>query len=128
MYNSLWYYSLTKPELCPPDSIFAPIWSVLYATMIISIIIYTLSFGKNKFFGYLYFIVQASLNLIWPFAFFYLKNVVLAFFIIILLDILVILTISRFYRVSKIAAILLVPYFVWIIFATYLNFGYLILN
>ena len=83
MYNSLWYYSLTKPELCPPDSIFA---------------------------------------------FFYLKNVVLAFFIIILLDILVILTISRFYRVSKMAAILLVPYFVWIIFATYLNFGYLILN
>ena len=49
MYNSLWYYSLTKPELCPPDSIFAPVWSVLYATMIISIITYTLSFGKNKF-------------------------------------------------------------------------------
>lgn len=128
MYNSSWYYSLTKPELCPPDGIFTPVWSILYVTMVLSIIIYTISFGKNKFFGYLYFIAQTSLNLIWPFAFFYLKNITLAFFIIILLAILVALTISRFYRVSKIAAILLVPYFIWIIFATYLNLGYLILN
>lgn len=128
MFKSVWYYNLTKPPLAPPDWIFPPVWSILYFSMLVALLLYLFKLAQNKKSGYIYFIAQLFLNLLWTPAFFYLQNIVLALIVIILLDIFVILTIKSFYKVSKISCLILIPYLVWILFATYLNIGYLVLN
>ena len=128
MFKSVWYYNLTKPPLAPPDWIFPPVWSILYFSMLVALLLYLFKPSQNKKSGYIYFIAQLILNLLWTPAFFYLQNIVLALIVIILLDIFVILTIKSFYKVSKISALILIPYLVWILFATYLNIGYFVLN
>ena len=128
MFKSVWYYNLTKPPLAPPDWIFPPVWSILYFSMLVALLLYLFKPTQNKKSGYIYFAVQLILNLLWAPVFFYLKNMFLALIVIILLDIFVILTIKSFYKVSKISSLILIPYLIWILFATYLNIGYLVLN
>ena len=128
MFNSNWYNSLIKPPMSPPNSIFAPVWGVLYVLMLISLIIYIKEQKTNKLSGYIYFSIQLFLNIIWSPIFFGAKSILGGLVVIILLDIFVILTLKKFYNVSKLSAILLIPYLIWILFATYLNIGYLILN
>lgn len=129
MYNTFWYDTLAKPFLTPPPEVFAPAWIILYITIIVSLIIFTLTkTRKNKTIGYFYFLIQLLLNIAWTPVFFYMENIILALIIIILLDIFVFFTIKEFYKISYIAAGILIPYFIWIIFATYLNIGILILN
>ena len=128
MYNSEWYNSLTKPVFSPPDWVFAPVWMVLYTLLFISFIIYVSKKEKDKTRGFVWFILQLVFNIAWSPAFFFYENMCLALVIVFLLDIAVFMTIKEFYRVSKVASYLLFPYFVWVLFATYLNAGYIILN
>ena len=128
MFKSVWYYNLTKPPLAPPDWIFPPVWSILYFTILTALLLYIFTPVQYKKSGYIYFIAQLILNFLWTPTFFYLQNIVLALIVIILLDIFVILTIKSFYKVSKISGLILMPYLLWILFATYLNIGYLVLN
>lgn len=128
MFTSSWYYNLTKPPLAPPDWIFPPVWSILYFSILVALLLYLFKPAQNKKSGYIYFIAQLFLNLLWAPVFFYLKNMFLALIVIILLDIFVILTIKSFYKVSKISGLILIPYLIWILSATYLNIGYLVLN
>lgn len=128
MLDYIWYFSLTKPYLTPPAWIFAPVWSFLYLTIAFSFVLYFLKKDENKGLGYLYFLVQMILNLIWTPVFFGTKNILLALIVIILMDVFIILTIKKFYEVKKFAGLILIPYLIWTLFATYLNFGYFILN
>ena len=128
MFKSVWYYNLLKPPFAPPDWIFVPVWSVLYFTLFLALLLYIYKPAHNKKSGYIYFSTQLILNLMWTPVFFYLKNIIWALIVLILLDIFLILTIKSFYNVSKISALILIPYLIWILFATYLNIGYLILN
>lgn len=128
MLDYIWYFSLTKPYLTPPAWIFAPVWSFLYLTIAFSFVLYFLKKDENKGLGYLYFLVQMILNLIWTPVFFGTKNILLALIVIILMDVFIILTIKKFYEVRKFAGLILIPYLIWTFFATYLNFGYFILN
>lgn len=129
MYNSIWYNNLNKPFLSPPNYIFKPVWGVLYILIFSALLVYIFKPSeKNKIAGYIYFVMQLLLNIIWSPAFFFLQKIGLALVIIIFLDIFTALTVKSFYSVSKAAGILLIPYLIWILFATYLNFVYLILN
>jgi len=124
-----WYKTLIQPSFQPPSWLFQPVWIILYILMSISLFIYIKEFSiKNKTWGYILFFVQLLLNFSWSPIFFMMKNITLALIIIILLDIVVLLNIIEFNKISKLASKLLIPYFIWIIFATYLNWGYLILN
>ena len=105
MFKSVLYYNLTKPPLAPPDWIFPPVWSILYFSMLVALLLYLFKPAQNKKSGYIYFAVQLILNLLWAIVFFYLKNMFLALIVIILLDIFVILTIKSFYKVSKISGL-----------------------
>ncbi len=125
----IWYESLNKPFLTPPSWVFAPAWIFLYILILASFFTYVYSNSeKNKFRGYLFFTLQLLLNFAWSPVFFHLHDIRLSFAIICLLLIFLILTIIAFYKISKIAAALLVPYFVWVCFAIYLNYGVLSLN
>jgi len=124
-----WYHTLNKPAFNPPDWLFAPVWTVLYITIALSLIIYLRNGHlKEKSAGIIAFLAQLFLNLIWAPTFFANQNINGAFAIIILLIFAILITIILFYKHSKVAAILLLPYFVWTCFAAYLNFEILRLN
>ena len=128
MYNSLWFDSVIKPPLAPPDSLFSPVWIFLYITIFVALVLYIRKPKEFKESGYIYFGIQLFLNIIWSPVFFAAKNIGAALFVIVLLDIFVILMVRKFYSVSRAAGLILVPYLIWILFATYLNAGYFLLN
>lgn len=129
MIDYSWYNSLIQPSLKPPAWLFSPVWIILYALMGLSLFIYIKEYSiKSKAWGYIVFFVQLLVNLSWSPVFFGLKNIGFALALIILLDILVLINIFEFSKISKMAGKLLIPYFIWILFATYLNVGYFILN
>jgi tryptophan-rich sensory protein len=125
-----WYLTLEKPTFAPPNWIFGPVWISLYFLMGVSL--YTVwkdelkSKTRNAFFVVLG--IQLVLNALWSFLFFGLNSPLLGLLDIILLDIMVIVTIIYAKSLSKVAMILLIPYLVWIIFASFLNFMIFLLN
>lgn len=129
MFDFNWYQNLIQPPLAPPAWVFAPVWTVLYISMGVALFLFArkISFDK-KTWGYVLFFTQLLVNLSWTPAFFGVKNIGLALAIVILLDILVLLNIMEFWKISKTASRILIPYFIWILFATYLNIGILVLN
>ena len=127
--NLIWYNSLNKPTLNPPNGIFAPMWGVIYLLMFISfwLMIYS-NTNVDKKPAIILFIIQLLLNLSWSPVFFYFHNIKFAFVIIILLTIFLLLTIVAFFKISKNSGYLLIPYLLWLLFAVYLNFEIIRLN
>ncbi|MFH1637881.1 MAG: TspO/MBR family protein [Candidatus Woesearchaeota archaeon] len=125
-----WYTSLVKPFFNPPNWIFGPVWTFLYILMGVSAyIVCSKGWKKTKVkiaLGVFFF--QLLLNMAWSILFFGLQSPLLAFIEIILLWGAILATIILFYRVSKTAAYLLLPYILWVSFAVVLNFSLLILN
>ena len=129
MPNFDWFANLNKPKFSPPDWLFAPVWSVLYVMIFLSLVFFVRTGNlAHKILPIAFFVAQLVLNLCWSPVFFGMKNIQLAFVIIVLMWICILGTIVTFYPHSKVAALLLVPYFIWVSFAVYLNFSYLLLN
>ena len=129
MFDLTWYDTLNLPPLTPPGWIFAPVWTILYISMLVSLIIYaTKPSNINKEWGFTLFFIQIILNLCWTPAFFCMESPALGLAIIAILDIIVLWNIISFNKVSKSAGRTLIPYFIWILYATYLNTGIFILN
>jgi len=127
---STWYASLKKPSYGPPDSVFGPVWISLYLLMGIAVFLVwrqTLARSGVKA-ALLFFVIQLILNAIWPFLFFGLRSPLLGLADILLLWLAIVLTIILFYRVATPAALLLIPYILWVSFAAVLNFGIWRLN
>ena len=125
-----WYAYLNKPFFNPPNWIFGPVWTLLYAMMgFAAFVIWEKAKNKTvrkkamRLFGF-----QLFLNGIWTPIFFGLKNLLFALLVIIALWVLILLTIEEFHKIEKKAAYLLVPYLLWVTFATLLNLAILILN
>ncbi len=125
-----WYATLSKPVFSPPNWIFGPVWTVLYALMGISLYLVWMKSTKNKRVkqALALFAFQLLLNFLWSFLFFGLQNQLLGFIDIILLWIIIALTIRAFYSLSKPAAYLLFPYIIWVSFAFLLNLSIVFLN
>lgn len=125
-----WYAALLKPALNPPAWVFGPVWTVLY--ILIGIALYLVwSRGwsqKNVQVAMTIFAVQLVLNVLWSYLFFGLQSPFFALIEIVLLWIAIFMTLGAFYRVSVPAALLLLPYLLWVSFAAYLNYGIYILN
>ena len=122
-YEEKWYNDLIKPEFQPPSWVFAPAWTILYILMLVSfVLILKADVTMVTIYAYILFVWHLFLNLSWSPIFFKLHQVRKAFFICITLTISVLAMIIIFFWVSKLAAILLLPYFFWLCFASYLNF------
>ena len=119
--------ALTKPALAPPAILFPIVWSVLYTLMAISYSQLEIRRRADDGTKLIYWL-QLIFNLLWPIAFFNLGWRLFALVWIILLDILVAAMALRFYKAYKPAGLLQIPYLLWVLFATYLNFGFYILN
>jgi len=130
-----WYSTLVKPALNPPSWIFGPVWTTLYALMGIAAFLIWSSYAKvseDKKKGIkvalALFGIQLVLNTLWSIIFFGLQNPGWALVNIILLWLAIVWTIAVFYKISKPAAYLLVPYLLWVSFAMYLNYAIWALN
>ncbi|MBN2250633.1 MAG: tryptophan-rich sensory protein [Candidatus Altiarchaeota archaeon] len=125
-----WYASINKPELSPPNWVFAPVWSTLYVLMGVSAyLVWKKGLGSRGVkTALLAFVIQLALNAAWSFIFFGMRNPFLAFVEIIALWVSIAATILLFYRISRPASYLLVPYIVWVSFAAYLNYAIWQLN
>jgi len=124
-----WYAALKKPFFTPPNWIFSPVWISLFILMGISLFFVWRRQGHPQFKkALIFFFVQLILNVLWSLAFFGLRLPLLGFMDIILLWIAILLTIQNFLKVSKFAGVLLIPYLLWVSFATLLNLSLWILN
>jgi len=125
-----WFITLNKPSFNPPGWLFAPVWTILYILMGIAFyMIWNKDEDTNlKRKAMLFYFAQLGLNFCWSFIFFYAKQPGWALVDIILLWILIAGTIYWFSKISKPAAWLLVPYILWVSFATVLNFAIWRLN
>jgi tryptophan-rich sensory protein len=125
-----WYASLQKPVFTPPSWLFGPVWTILYILMAISVFLIWrkglgTAAGKTAVAA---FILQLVLNALWTPIFFGLKLPLIALGEIVILWLAVFATITSFWKVSKTAAILLLPYILWISFAAVLNASIYLLN
>jgi translocator protein len=133
-----WYDGLIKPVLNPPAWVFGPVWTTLYALMgIAAFLIWKAGWGKKEVkialgvFG-----IQLFLNAMWSIVFFGatsltaggLNNIGWALIDIALLWFAIVWTIILFYKISKPAAYLLIPYLLWVSFASYLNYSLWMFN
>jgi translocator protein len=123
---SSWYKKLRKPSFNPPNWIFGPVWSILYILMGIALYLVWISAGPGI--AMILFGIQLLINFLWSFFFFSMKKTLIAFIDILLLLAMIILTALQFYPISRIAAILFVPYILWVCFAAVLNFKIYSLN
>jgi translocator protein len=148
-----WYKSLNKPSFNPPGWIFGPVWTTLFVLMGISLFLVwekkwesknKINFKNKKPWNkisqkllsgpwqkaniIIIFATQLVLNVLWSVIFFGMHSPGVAFFELIMLWFAIIFTIINFYRVSKTAALLLIPYVLWVSFAGVLNYFIWILN
>ncbi len=129
MKNMDWFDSLNKPFLNPPDWIFTPVWTILYIMIAISFFLFLRGgITKEKRWPLAFFLIQLALNFAWSPIFFGMQNISLAFVVLVLMYLFLILTIITFFKYSKLASIMLIPYMLWLSFAAYLNFSFLVLN
>jgi benzodiazapine receptor len=125
-----WYPNLIKPAFTPPNYLFGPVWTVLYILMGVAA---GMVWARGTHHGWVktalyYFGLQLLLNGSWSLVFFGLKNPTIALVVIFALILTIVLTIRSFRVVSKTAALLMIPYLLWVLFATALNFSIVRLN
>ncbi len=124
------YSRITVPPLSPPGWIFPVVWTILYTLMGVSFYLVWNSsatiFEKKQVFSI--YAIQLFLNFIWSPIFFNMRAYLMAFIVLLLLWGFVLAMIVKFYKISKLAGLLQIPYLIWLTFAGYLNFAIYLLN
>jgi len=125
-----WYAGLTKPDFNPPNWIFGPVWILLYLMMGVSLFLVWREDLKNAVVkkAFYIFMVQLLFNTLWSIVFFGFQSISGGLVIIIVLWLLIIYTIINFLKISRTSGILLLPYLLWVTFASILNFFIFKLN
>lgn len=123
------YFTLNKPIFAPPHWLFAPVWGILYILMGVSAYLIWKERKEHKIGNAMtVFFIQLFLNFLWSIIFFQWNNLSMAFYEIFLLLIMIVVNIFCFRKINPIAAYLLIPYGVWVFYATVLTFFILNLN
>lgn len=124
-----WFAALAKPAIYPPPAIFGIVWTLLYAMIGLAFALVCASWGARfRVPAILAFVVQLLVNLAWSPVFFAMHEIRIALGVLVGLDVAVLVTLVLFWRVRRLAAVLLLPYLAWIVFATMLNWQFLVLN
>ena len=116
------YAQLARPAWAPPAWVFGPVWTTLYVLMAVAVWRVTRAPGEHRAAATL-FVAQLAVNALWSWLFFAWHLGAASFADIVLLDALVLVTVRLFQRIDRIAALLLLPYLAWILFATALNWS-----
>ena len=123
------FESIIKPALTPPSTVFPIVWSILFAVMAIGVgLIYLSPPSIDRTHGIIIYVLQLLFNFFWSIFFFNTKVYGFSFFWLICLFLLIALMIYKWYKVNKTAALLQIPYLLWVGFAGYLNYSVWMLN
>lgn len=122
------YESLNKPPFSPIPEIFPIIWTVLYIVMGVSAYLISRSDSPHRPRAQIFYLIQLFLNFFWPIIFFSERSYFLAFIWLVLLFVFVVIMSWEFFKVNRTAAFLQLPYLLWLIYASYLNFGVYLYN
>lgn len=125
---SSWYAFINKPGLLPPNWVFGPVWTLLYILIGISFYLIWSSKSKKISVAWKWFLGQLSLNLLWSFLFFKWHLLWLAAIEIIVLWLVILGNIIYFRKINKVSGNLLIPYLLWVTFASYLTIAVWLLN
>ena len=118
-----WYKTIRKPTWTPPGAVIGAVWAVLYILAALSaLIVWNLPLAPVSAMVAMLFILNAAVNVLWSYVFFYLHKMGPAIWVCLFLDLTIILLIQFIAPVSALAAWLLVPYAAWVTFASYLNY------
>lgn len=121
--DSAWFSALEMPAIYPPGWLFGVAWTVLYALMGFALAVIAAAKGaRGRGPAVLAFVMQLVLNLAWSPMFFVSHQITGALILMILLDLAVIVTIVLFWKIRRSAALLMLPYLAWILFATLLTY------
>lgn len=125
-----WYASLEKPAFQPPNWLFFPVWTTLYTLMgIAAFLVWRKGLDLRRVRVALgIFAVQLVLNTAWSIIFFGAQELFGALIVIAILWIVILINIVTFWRISKVAGALLIPYILWVSFASLLNYSVWVLN
>lgn len=125
-----WYMTLNKPFFSPPNWVFGPVWTILYFLMGVSFyLIWIRGFQEKRAkTASRFFAAQLVLNFIWSPVFFGLRSPELGLVVIVAMWVMIVMTMMKFYPLSRWAFYLLVPYVLWVSFATVLNAAIVMLN
>lgn len=123
-----WYATLTRPFWTPPNWVFAPVWTALYVLMGCVAYLVSQSNTRGKIFALWLFLAHLLVNAFWSIAFFGMHEILLATVVIVFLWLLILLLMRLFWKHSHTATYLLVPYLLWVTYASTLNVGLLLLN
>lgn len=125
-----WYATLQRPPGTPSNAIFGPVWGILYALigLAFALVWHRTPGGLEKRRAFTWFTLQAILNLAWTPIFFGAHRLGLSLAVILALLVAITLTIRSFHKLHRPAGLLLVPYFLWVAYASYLNAGFFWLN
>ena len=129
MQASTFYKELARPEWAPPAYVFGPVWTLLYAMMAVAAwLVWRQGGFRAARTALSLFLVQLAANALWSWLFFAWHRGAGAFADIVLLWLLIVATVIGFWRVRALAGVLLLPYLVWVSFASALNFAVWQLN
>lgn len=127
-----WYAALVKPAWTPPDWVFGPVWTVLYASMAVAAWRVWRAWRRAAAHGargaLTAYLVQLALNALWSYLFFGLHRPALAFLELVALWLAIAITLVLFWRIDRLAGALLVPYLAWVTLAGSLNLALWRLN
>lgn len=126
--NAALYSSLGKPAFSPPAIVFPIVWSILYVLMGISSYMIYSSNNVYKSSALKTYALQLVFNFFWSIIFFRFSLYLAAFLWLLMLILLIVKMIKQFYHIKPAAAYLQIPYFIWCLFAAYLNFSIYIMN
>jgi tryptophan-rich sensory protein len=125
-----WYANLEKPFFTPPNWLFAPAWTLLYILMgIAAFLVWRKGLGNRQVRTTLIvFLIQLVLNSLWSVVFFGLESPLSGLIVISILWVAILVTIIKFFRISRVASVLMWPYLLWVTFAAVLNASIWLLN
>lgn len=127
--DSSWYKNLKKPKFNPPGWVFGPVWTLLFTLMGIALyLIWTAPSSKIRLIALVLFGIQFLFNIAWSYLFFGINKPLFSFIDILFLLGFIVATGFYFFKVNKTAGYLLIPYFLWVSFASFLNYNLWRLN
>ena len=125
--SNMGFDSINKPVFTPPGIVFPIVWTILYILMgISSYIVY--KYDKNNSNALTIYGIQLFFNMTWTLFFFNFKLYLFSFIWLIILLVLVIVMTYKFYKINKVSGLIQIPYILWLIFASILNYGVFLLN
>jgi tryptophan-rich sensory protein len=124
-----WFQSLAKPAIYPPPAVFGIVWSILFTMIGLAVAMVASAWGaRGRAFGIIAFVIHFPITLAWTPVFFGMQNMQAALIVLGAAIVTLLVVIVAFWRVRKLAAVLLVPYFAWVCFATVLTYAFIVEN